>query len=299
VLELSSFQLEDLARIGRSPHTAIVTCISPNHLDRHETMQGYIDAKKNILRFQGAGDAAVLNADDKEVRRWKTEAHGRTVLYSTRRPRKEGVFADGTTVVFRLDGREERVDLAGRITLLGRHNMSNILAAAAGARLLDVPPEMIADAVAAFRPLAHRLQPVGRRGGVLFVNDSKATTPLAARVSMESFDAPIVLIAGGRDKHMDMGPMVRAIRRRAKAVVLIGEMAAPLHAAIGRRGPPVERAATIEDAVALAAAAARSGDVVLLAPGYTSWDMFNNYEERGEAFRRAALSIGMEPLGQG
>jgi UDP-N-acetylmuramoylalanine--D-glutamate ligase len=296
VLELSSFQLEDLARIGRSPHTAVVTCISPNHLDRHETMQGYIDAKKNILRFQCADDAAVLNADDKEVRRWKAERKGRAVMYSARRPRREGVFAEGSTVVFRLGGREERVDLAGRITLLGRHNVSNILAAAAAARLLGVPPQMIAEAVAAFRPLAHRLQPIGRRQGVLFVNDSKATTPLAARVSMESFDAPIVLIAGGRDKHMDMRPMVRAIRRRAKAVVLVGEMAEALQAAIGRRGPRVERAGSIEDAVARAAAAARSGDVVLLAPGYTSWDMFNNYEERGDAFRRAALNIGMEPM---
>jgi UDP-N-acetylmuramoylalanine--D-glutamate ligase len=299
VLELSSFQLEDLARIGRSPRVAVVTCISPNHLDRHGSMEAYIDAKKNILRFQSAGDAAILNADDEEVRRWEglaRERSSRVLWFSARGPVPEGAFADGSATVFRLDGRQERVDLAGRVPLLGRHNLSNVLAAAAAARLLGVTPGAIAEAVAAFKPLAHRLEPVGRRGGVLFVNDSKATTPLAARVSMEAFEGPVVLIAGGRDKHMDMAPMVEAIRRRARAVVLVGEMAGALAAAVGPGGPEVRRAATIEEAVGIAAAAARPGDVVLLAPGYTSWDMFNNYEERGEAFRRAALGVGVEPL---
>lgn len=289
VLELSSFQLDDLAALRRSPHVAVVTNISPNHLDRHRTMAAYVRAKKNILRFQGPDDVAVLNADDAEVRSWRRDVRGRAVMYSVRRRLRGGVFADAGCIVFRLEGREERLDLGrpGSLKLRGRHNLQNVLAAATAARVLGVPVAKIAAALRAFKPLPHRLQPVGTRRGVLYVNDSKATTPEAARVAIEAFDEPVILIAGGYDKHLDPEPMVRAIRRRAKAVVLIGQTAGMLEARIGRRGPPVERASTLPEAVARAAARARRGDVVLLAPGHASWDMFENYEQRGEVFRRA------------
>jgi len=318
VLELSSFQLEDLGRLRCSPRVAIVTNISPNHLDRHETMRRYIAAKKNIVRFQGPGDVAVLNADDPRVRRWEglvRRCGSRAVFYSARRALDEGAFADGATIVLRLDGREDRVDLAGRNPLFGRHNLQNILAAAAGARALGVPPDLVGGAVASFRPLPHRLEPIGRLGDVLFVNDSKATTPLAAKVAIEAFDRPVVVIAGGYDKHADPSPMVRAIRRRALAAVLIGATARALQKAIGRsrearqpaRGgfalgeggsgrPAVERARTLEEAVRRAAALARPDGVVLLSTGHASWDMFDNYEQRGEVFRRAAVGLGMRPL---
>ncbi|MBE3095760.1 MAG: UDP-N-acetylmuramoyl-L-alanine--D-glutamate ligase [Planctomycetes bacterium] len=300
VLELSSFQLQDLAALEWSPRLAVTTCISENHLDRHESMENYVEAKKNIVRFQSPGDIVVLNADDEALRLWEPEARrrgSRTVWYSTRRPLDEGVFIDGPALVFRLGAAEERVDLAGRVRLLGRHNRSNIAAAAAAARLLDVPAEAIAAAVGAFRPLPHRLEPVGRLGDVLFVDDSKATTPAAAAVSMEAFEQrPIVLIAGGRDKDMKMAPMIEALRRRARAAVLIGEMAGPIQEALGPGGPPVHRAGGMAEAVARAVRIARPGDVVLLAPGYTSLDMFDNYERRGDAFRQAARGLGMEPL---
>ena len=293
VLEVSSFQLEDLARIAWSPPTAVVTNIAPNHLDRHGTMAAYIEAKKNILRFQTADGIAVLNADDDEVRAWQADARGRVVLYSRDQALPEGVFAAGPEVVFRLGAREERVDVAGRMKLRGGHNLWNVVAAAAAARVLGVPPGAIAEAVAAFEPLPHRLQPLGRRDGVLFVDDSKATTPAASALAMEAFTEPVVLIAGGYDKHSDPRVMVEAIRRRAKAVVLIGATAGALERAIGADGPAVERAGALEEAVARAAALAKAGDVVLLAPGHASWDMFDNYERRGEVFRRAALDLGM------
>ncbi|MBE3071297.1 MAG: UDP-N-acetylmuramoyl-L-alanine--D-glutamate ligase [Planctomycetes bacterium] len=296
VLELSSFQLEDLGRICRSPRTAVVTNISPNHLDRHGSMAAYIGAKKNILRFQGPGGMAVLNADDAEVRTWAADACGRTVFYSAAGPLDEGVFAEGSALVFRLGDREERLDLAGRLHLRGRHNVSNVLAAAAAARALGAAPSHLAEAIAVFRALPHRLEPVGRREGVLFIDDSKGTTPLASRVAIEAFAEPVVLIAGGYDKKSDPGPMVEAIRTRAKAVVLIGATAAALEARIGRGGPVVERAETLEAAVARAVALARPGDVVLLSPGHASWDMFDNYEQRGKVFREAAARLGMTPL---
>lgn len=294
VLELSSFQLEDLGRIGKSPQTAVVTCISPNHLDRHGTLAAYVDAKKNILRFQGPEDTAVLNADDAEVRSWERDARGRTVFYSADGPLEAGVFAEGERLVFRLEGGGECLDLSGRLPLRGRHNVSNVLAAATAARLLGVPLDAIGDAVAAFRPLPHRLQPVGRVGDVLFVDDSKATTPPAARAAIEAFEEPVVLIAGGYDKHIDPAPMVEAMRSGVRAAVLMGETADALAEALGPDGPAVERAASMDEAVRLAAKVARPGDVVLLAPGHASWDMFENYEHRGEAFRRAAESLGLQ-----
>jgi len=300
VLELSSFQLEDLAALRWSPRIAVATNLSPNHIDRHGSMAAYVEAKRNIVRFQSPGDAVVLNAADAMLRAWEADARGRgsrVAWYSGSRPLAEGVFADGQTLVFRDGAKESRLDLAGRIRLLGRHNLANIAAAAAAARLLDVPVQTIGQVVADFRALRHRLEPVGRRGGVLFVNDSKATTPLAARASMEAFDGPVVLIAGGRDKGgMDMEPMIKAIRSHARAAVLIGEMAEALAKAIGRDGPHIERAASIPAAVECAARLAQPGDVVLLAPGYTSWDMFDNYEKRGDAFRDAALWLGAEPV---
>jgi len=294
VLELSSFQLEDLGRIAASPRTAVVTNLSENHLDRHGTMAAYIDAKKNILRFQGAGGAVVLNADDAEVRSWGAEARGRVVLFSSCEVLAEGVFAQEGQVVFRLGQGEERVDLAGRLRLRGRHNVSNVLAAAAAARLLGVTPHQIAEAAAAMQPLPHRLQLLGWREGVQFFDDSKATTPQAAVVAMDAFAEPIILIAGGYDKHSDPAPMVAAIRRRAKAVILIGATAAALQRAIGPGGPVVERVEGLEAAVGRAVALAGTGDVVLLAPGYASWDMFDNYEQRGDVFRQAALDLGMK-----
>jgi UDP-N-acetylmuramoylalanine--D-glutamate ligase len=293
VLELSSFQLEDLGRLGLSPHVAVVTNISPNHIDRHGTMEAYIEAKKNIVRFQRPGDYAILNGDDAELGRWRSA--GQVLRFSRTRALEQGVFVEGTRLWFHL-GCERDLAEPRRMPLRGRHNLWNVLAAATAARVLDVPAETIARAIEEFRPLPHRLQPVGMREGVLFVNDSKATTPLAAAAAIEAFDEPVVLIAGGRDKHMDPAPFLEAIRRRVKAAVLIGEMAPALEQGLGPGGPPLERAATVPEAVARAAARAAPGDVVLLAPGYTSWDMFDNYEQRGEAFRRAAVDLGMTPL---
>ncbi|MCX5655523.1 MAG: UDP-N-acetylmuramoyl-L-alanine--D-glutamate ligase [Planctomycetota bacterium] len=299
VLELSSFQLEDLSALGWSPQIAVATNLSPNHIDRHGSMEAYVEAKRTLVRFQSPGDVAVLNADDERLRSWQADAQGRgsrVVWYSGSRPLAEGVYVDGQTLVFRMGAKEARLDLAGRVHLLGRHNLANIAAAAAAAHLLDVSVETIGEVVAGFRALRHRLEPIGRRDGVLFVNDSKATTPLAARASMEAFDGPVVLVAGGRDKHMEMAPMIEAVRRKARAVLLIGEMAEALERAIGRDGPHVERASSVPDAVGRAAGLARPGDVVLLAPGYTSLDMFDNYEQRGDAFRDAALGLGAVPF---
>jgi UDP-N-acetylmuramoylalanine--D-glutamate ligase len=156
--------------------------------------------------------------------------------------------------------------------------------------------ETILSAVEAFRPLPHRLQVIGRVGDVLFVDDSKATTPESARVGMEAFDRGVVLIAGGYDKHVDPEVLLKAIRTGTRAVVLMGATAEALARALEGNGPPVERAKDMDEAVRRAARLAKAGDVVLLSPGHASWDMFDSYEHRGDAFRRAAEALGLEAV---
>jgi UDP-N-acetylmuramoylalanine--D-glutamate ligase len=292
VLEMSSFQLEDLGPHGTSPHVAVVTNVSPNHLDRHGSMAAYIEAKKNILRFQGPDDVAVLNADDVEVRSWAEETAGRVFLYALDERVEAGGFLDGGEAVLRVAEAEERIGLPGVLRLRGRHNLANALAAAVAARALGTPPEEIMAAAVAFEPLPHRLQPVGTVEGVQFIDDSKATTPRSAAVAMEALEEPVVLIAGGYDKHLDPAPLVEAVRRRARGVVLIGATADALADAIGPKGPTLERADDLPSAVRAAARLARGGDTVLLAPGYASWDMFENYEQRGDVFRAAVTELG-------
>jgi len=292
VLEMSSFQLDDLGPRGLSPHAAVVTNVSPNHLDRHGSMTAYIDAKKNILRFQGSDDLAVLNADDPEVRDWAGETAGRVLLYSLEKEVEAGGFLSGTEIILRVGDADERIDLAPALRLRGRHNLANALAAAVAARAMGTAPDEIVAAAADFEPLPHRFQPVGTVGGVAFIDDSKATTPRSAAVSMEALEGPIVLIAGGYDKHLDPSPLVEAARRRCRAAVLIGATAAALAEAIGSEGPPLVRADDLPSAVREAARRAKPGDTVLLAPGYASWDMFENYEHRGNVFREAVEELG-------
>jgi len=291
VLEMSSFQLEDLGPHGISPAAAVVTNVSPNHLDRHGSMAAYIDAKKNILRFQGSDGLAVLNADDPEVRTWSEETAGRVLLYSLQGPVEAGGFLDGAEAVLRVGGREERLDLAGALRLRGRHNLANALATAVTARALGVPRDQVLEAAAEFEPLPHRLQPVGAVGGVQFIDDSKATTPRSSAVAMEALAEPVILIAGGYDKHLDPAPMVEAVRQRGRGVVLIGATAPALAEAIGPNGPAVAMADDLPAAVREAWRLARPGEVVLLAPGHASWDMFENYAQRGDVFHQAVADL--------
>ncbi len=294
VLELSSFQLAALDKVRRSPHVAVVTGFAPNHLDWHETLEHYRTSKQAILKHQGSRDVAVLNADDPEVAAWAPLAPGRVVRTSAAGDPAAEVRADGPDVVFRLGGDAERMRLAGRLHLLGRHNVANVLLAAAAARLLGTPLGDIAAAVAALRPLPHRLQPLGRAGGVQFVDDSKATTPEAAAAGLAAVEPPVVLIAGGYDKQVDPAPLIEAVRDRAAAVVLMGATAPVLAEALAG-ALPVERAEGMADAVRRAVRLAGGQGTVLLSPGHASWDMFEDYEARGRAFADAARDAGMCP----
>lgn len=288
ILELSSFQLEDLGELRRSPATAVVTNLTPNHLDRHGTMAEYARCKQNILRFQCAGDTAILNAEDDILA-------GRKPLDNAP-PRSWADLTPGRVCWYRAD------DAAGlTLRVVGRHNRLNAAAACAVGRTLGVPDATMAAALAEFRALPHRLELVGQAGGVRYFNDSKATTPESTLTALDAFEyerSPVIIIVGGYDKKIDLEPLGCELARRAKAVLTIGQTGATFAALVRRHRPAgaatgvVQEAGDLPTAVRVAAAFAESGDVVLLSPASASWGQFGNYEQRGDLFRTLVAALG-------
>lgn len=295
VLELSSFQLYILEQ---SPHVAAITNISPNHLDWHGSFEDYAWAKENIVRFQGAGDFAVLNHRDPTTKEMASRCPGRPLFFGqTPDFAGDGAYFRNDTICLRRDGDERAVCPAADIRLRGRHNRDNVLTACALASACGLPEEAMASVIATFTGVEHRLEPVAESEGVGYYNDSIATSPERATAGLHSFEEPIILIAGGRDKHLPLEPMLEAIRQRCKAVVLFGEMAPTLEAALAAPGEPLpmHRCEGLAEAVATARAWAKPGDVVLMSPGGTSFDLYRNYEERGLHFKRLVIeAIGKD-----
>ncbi len=288
VLEISSFQLETTQAFR--PRVAVILNISPDHLDRHGSLEQYAEAKRRILKAQQTEDVAVLNFDDPIVRGFAPSARGSVIPFSGRgRPAAPGHpraawldagaarFADlETSLGISLDS----------ITGLGAHDRENVLAALSAIWALGVDPERGAEALLDFRPLPHRCEVLGTLRGITWVNDSKATNPGAALRAMESIDAPLIWIAGGSNKGLSFDWLAREAERRVRTALLIGEAASELEAALKGR-VACQRADGLDDAVALAAEKGRPGDVVLLAPACASFDQFEDFEHRGECFREA------------
>jgi len=292
VLELSSFQLEDLGREGLGPEIAVVTNLSPNHLDRHGDMESYIRAKKNIVRFLRPGGAAVLNRADPAVWAWREDVTGATVwaFDCERDEDAPGTLVREGWLEVRSAGQNKRVLPTADCALQGPHNVANAMAATAAASAAGARPEAAANALRKFQALPHRMEFVAEVVGVRYYNDSKATTPVSAIAALKSFPEPVILLAGGYDKKVSLEELAKTIAERSKLVVLVGAVAEQLRSALkelpGSTGSPgVELAANLDDAFALAKGRASSGDVVLLSPGCASYGMFNNYEERGDRFR--------------
>jgi UDP-N-acetylmuramoylalanine--D-glutamate ligase len=287
VLEVSSFQLETTERFR--PAVAVVLNLTPDHLDRHHTLEAYAAAKLSILANQRADDWAVLNAADAWYERFRAAARGRVLPFQATGVPELGFGIDAGSLVVRTgDAPVRRFAFDWREP--GVHNRENAIAAATAVFALGAPLERALAALPAFRPLPHRTEVVARRRGVTWVDDSKATNPGAALRALEGNASPLVWIAGGRAKGLDLGPLAAAARERVRAAVLIGEAAAQIEQGL-RGGPPVYREANIEDAVRRADTLARPGDVVLLAPGCSSHDQFANFEERGRRFRDAARAL--------
>jgi UDP-N-acetylmuramoylalanine--D-glutamate ligase len=288
VLELSSFQLEALRQ---SPSVAAITNITPNHLDRHGTMEAYTAAKYQIVAHQAPHDWAVLNADDPLVA--AAPGAGRRRWFSLTQA-VEGAYLADSWLLHTAAGERQRVVPVHALRLRGRHNVANALCAAAVARAAGVPIDAVRVALEQFRGVPHRLEEVAVVAGVVYVNDSIATSPERAIAALESFEAPIVLLAGGRDKHLPWDRWARVVGQRARALIVWGEAAELIAAAARAHGAahvPLFRVACLDEAVERARVVARSGDVVLLSPGCTSYDQFRDFEERGERFRALVRAL--------
>jgi UDP-N-acetylmuramoylalanine--D-glutamate ligase len=293
VLELSSFQLETLAH---SPQVAVVTNVLEDHIDHHGTRDAYIAAKKNIVAWQGPRDIAVLNLDDPATVALHTGAASEVRGFSLSLRPKHGAHLDqnGDLVLVAGD-RRTVLCKATELRVPGRHNVANALAAAIVGDAFDIPAEVIGRVLREFEGVPKRLETVAEKDGVLWVNDSAATTPAATMSALAAYERPAVVILGGVSKGADFSELARVLALRAHGAVLIGraadEIASAIAAADPKRAVDVRRAGTLDEAVAAARDMARPGDVVLLSPANASFDMFSSADERGEKFAAIVRSF--------
>lgn len=287
VAEMSSFQLESVDSF--CPKVAVVMNLTPDHLDRHKTMEAYAAAKANIFKNQGPEEYLLLNKDDAIVAAMAAGAKSHVYYFSQQGILDEGIWLEDGNLVYRLDknGAPQVLIPAAEIGIVGSHNWQNAMAASLAALLMGQQPEIIAERLRAFKGVAHRMEPVATIDGVLYVNDSKGTNPDSTEKALGSYgERSIVLIAGGRNKGSDMAVLVPLMRAHCRGVVLVGEATGDFIDAFARTGyTDYVCADSFEDAVAKAREMAQSGDVVLLSPACASWDMFDNFEQRGDLFK--------------
>jgi UDP-N-acetylmuramoylalanine--D-glutamate ligase len=285
VMELSSFQLE---LMSDSPQIAAILNFTPDHLDRHHTLQAYAGAKQRILEHQGAGDWAVLGHSDPQVWSWRDLVKGRLASFGASDIGLENsAFLHEGALTLRIGGRVERICAAEEVRLRGQHNLLNILAACMLCALAGVDTWAMEQVARTFEGVPHRLEFVREVNGASWYNDSIATTPGRTLAAVRAFDEPIILLLGGHDKDLPWRDFLEQAIPRVERLVVFGE-AGPKIEAVARAvdaDVALERTSGLEQAVQLAARAARSGMVILLSPGCTSFDEFSDYEERGERFR--------------
>jgi UDP-N-acetylmuramoylalanine--D-glutamate ligase len=281
VAELSSFQLELTDKFR--PDIAVFLNLTPDHLDRHGTLEAYAAAKARIFARQTELDAAVLNADDAPTVALAPKKP-QLFWFSRKKSVEKGACVKGDDVVIVHRGKEEFVMKVAEIPLAGGHNVENVLAAATAARLANVDAATIGNAVKSFRGVEHRLEYVAEIGGVRYYNDSKATNVDATQKALDAFPGRILVILGGKDKGSDCTVLQKPLKEKAVLALLIGAAADKIEKQIAG-SVAIERAGTLENAVQAASQAARPGDVVLLAPACASFDQFENYEQRGRVFK--------------
>ena len=270
----------------------MVLNITPDHLDRHGSFENYAAAKARITEFQTADDILVLNAEDVKTQLVAAKTKAQIYWFSSKRQIKQGAFVHGESIFFiaKEGAKPEPVMPVAEIPLAGAHNVENVLAAVCAARLAGVESSVIRAAVAAFKAVEHRLEFVREVEGVRYYNDSKATNVDATVKAVEAFEGGIWLILGGKDKDSDYATMSTLLRERVKTVLTIGSAAEKIERQLAGV-VKIERAETLERAVALAHEAAGAGDVVLLAPACASFDQFENYEHRGRVFKELVAGL--------
>jgi UDP-N-acetylmuramoylalanine--D-glutamate ligase len=295
ILEISSFQLDLMTA---SPNIAAILNITPNHLDRHHTMEAYTDAKMRILNYQSAADVAVLNRDDAGTWDLAGNIHGKLFSFgsSSLPAGQNGAYVENDKFFLRDGEQVIRLPVEDHIELRGEHNVMNVLAACTIAHAAGFTPEDMLAGVQGFRGVPHRLEFVRTWRGAQWYNDSIATTPERTIAAIKSFSGPLILMLGGRDKDLPWEELARLVHQRVDHVVLFGEAAEKINAALGPRIPgsrpfSLTRVDKCQDALTAASRLAQPGFVVLFSPGGTSYDEFKDFEERGERFKQWVLEL--------
>lgn len=290
VMELSSFQLE---LMSISPHIAAILNLKPDHLDRHQTMAKYISAKANILTHQSAEDIAVLNRDDPLVRELYSEVVGRRITFGFNPPfdNQDATFIKRSKLYLQASGQIAKIMNVELVNLRGHHNLYNVLAAVAIAAAASLSIQAIYEGIVAFEGVPHRLEFIREWGGASWYNDSIATSPERTIAALESFDEPIILLAGGRDKDLPWDKLAALIHHKVDHLVLFGEAAELIKKIVGEVQPgmkpdTIDQVKDLKTAVKAASTRVQPGDVVLLSPGGTSFDEFNDFEHRGRRFKQ-------------
>ncbi len=284
VAEVSSFQLETIDTFA--PHLALMINLTPDHLDRHGTMENYLACKANIFANQTEQDYLILNYDDPAIRSLAGQSKGKVIFFSQQHILEEGVYLEHDQVVLKWNDTVMPVCKTEEIAIKGKHNLENAMGAILLAYLSGVSIEDIRQTLMTFQGVAHRLEPVRTYNGVLYINDSKGTNPDSTMKAIEAYHNPIVLILGGLNKGSDFAPLANLVKAQVKQVVVLGEAKDVIVQALDEAGFHAYTVVdTFEEAVQTAGNLAVAGDVVLLSPACASWDMFKSYEERGDLFK--------------
>lgn len=295
VVELSSWQLEELRKLKKSPPVSILTNILGDHLDTYKNIKEYAEVKAEIFKHQKKNDLAVFNADDERSVNLSRKAPGKIIFYSARKKNQSGAWIDKDNFIV-FGKKPVKIAAVASIKLKGDHNLSNVLAAVTAAIYLKVPVKSIIGALGRFKGLKNKLEIIGQKKGITFINDTDATMPAAAGAAIAAIgrDHPIILIGGGTDKKLDFSPLIKAVKSgNVKAVVLLpGTATSKIFKKIKRGRKPIILVSSMPEAVAKAVSCAEKEDIVLLSPGAASFGLFRNAGERGEEFKKAFKLLG-------
>ncbi|CEO27255.1 UDP-N-acetylmuramoyl-L-alanine--D-glutamate ligase [Paraclostridium sordellii] len=291
ITELSSFQLESIEDF--KPRVSTIINITEDHLNRHHTMENYINAKANIFKNQDANDFCILNYDDEIVRELGNKTNAKVLYFSQKEKVSQGAYLDdNNNIVIKINDKEIKLLNKDELSLPGNHNLENCMAAILMSYVLGIDLEIIKDTLKTFKSVEHRLEFVTDKDGIMFVNDSKGTNPDSTIKAITSYDKPIVLIAGGKDKQSDFTEMISYATKNVKALVLLGETADKIEQTAKLQGMNnIFRVSDMKEAVKTAYKLAQSGDVVLLSPACASWDMYPNFEARGLDFKENIYNL--------
>lgn len=285
VTELSSFQLESIEDF--KPKVSTIINITEDHLNRHHTMENYINAKARVFKNQDKTDFTILNYDDSIVRDLGKNSNGNVLYFSIKEEVKQGAYLDkNNNIVIKVDGKELVLMNKSELSLPGNHNLENAMSAILMSYVLNIHTDVIIDTLRTFKGVEHRLEFVTNKDGIMFVNDSKGTNPDSTIKAITSYEKPIVLIAGGYEKQSDFTEMIKYATKNVKALVLLGQTAEKIEITAKEHGiDNISKVKGMEAAVKKAYEIAESGDVVLLSPACASWDMYPNFEARGLDFK--------------